>query len=157
MGHQEGSGHDEARCYAFVSEINQYAPNLKLLEMQPSNLDGELTTKMVTEWLDKHGEKVNGIFIADSLIPLKAVIELCERRGRSDIKVYTTGVNKYSVAMTLEKKCHGIRWESAAADGAIAIETAVNWFNGLVVEPIRYLPMHTVTIKDAADYLPAQW
>lgn len=157
IGHQEGSGHDEARCYGFASEINVYAPDLKLLEIEPSNLDYDKTYQMTKDWIDKHGDNLKGLFIADSLEPVKAAIKACDDKNRQDMIVYTTGVNKYSIEMTIKERVHGIRWESAEADGALALETAVNWFNGLAVEPIRYLPMHTVTSKDAADYQPAQW
>ncbi len=157
VGHQDGSGHHIARSYAFSSEIYSYAPEMELLELEPSNLDGDKTRTMVREWLRKYEEKLKGIFVADGLVPLKAVIEVCDEFSRNDIIIYTTGNNKYSLEMAKTGKCRGIRWESAEADGAIAIETAVNWFNGLIVEPIRYLPMHTITSKDADDYLPAQW
>ena len=157
IGHQEGGGHDTARCYGFASEINCYAPELKLLEIKPSNLDYERTYRMTCEWIDKHGSRLKGLYIADSLDPVKAAIKACDDRDRRDMIIYTTGNNQYSLEMMIKERVHGIRWESAEADGALAIETAVNWFNGLAVDSIRYLPMHTITLKDAAEYLPAQW
>lgn len=113
---------------------------MKLLEREPSNLDFDRTYEMIKKWVQVHSDSLKGIFVADSLNPLKSVIQVYEENNRDDIKIYTTGNNEYSLKAAKNGKCHGIRWESAEADGAIAIETAVNWFNGLVVDPIRYLP-----------------
>ena len=86
------------------------------------------------------------------MYPVKGIVRAIEESGRKDIIVYTTGVNKFSLDMTKAGKCHGIRWESAEADGALAVETACNWFSGLFVEPIKFLPYSCVTIKNADDY-----
>ena len=157
VGHQAGSGQHTARCYGFHTELVDYAPEMNLLDLQPTNFDEEVTYQLVGSWISQFGDSLNGVFVADSSGPLKGTIRALSDSGRDDIIVYTTGTNQYSLDMTKAGKCHGIRWESAEADGAVALETGCNWFSGLKTEPIKYLPMHCVTAKDAADYYPAQW
>ena len=43
------------------------------------------------------------------------------------------------------------------ADGAVALKAAVDWFNGVEVEPVRYLPKHIISAKDVEEFMPAQW
>ena len=52
---------------------------------------------------------------------------------------------------------HAITYQSAEADGAVALKAAVDWFNGLPVEPVRYLPKHIISAKDVDEFMPAQW
>jgi ABC-type sugar transport system substrate-binding protein len=146
-----------ARSYGFATELTEYAPDLKLLDLQPTDVDEQKTYELVRGWLNTYGKELNGIFVADSLDALKGAVEAVSDAGRSDILVYTTGNNSYSLDMVKEGRCHGIRWESAEADGALPIETAASWFSGLVIEPVRFLPMHTITQQDVDEYYPPQW
>jgi ribose transport system substrate-binding protein len=157
IGHIPGSGQHNARCYGFASELAEYAPEMELLDVKSTDLDEQKTRAVVKKWLNQYGSELNGIFVADSLNPLKGVISILTELERDDITVYTTGTNQYSLDMAKAGKCHGIRWESAEADGAVALETGCNWFSGLVVEPIKYLPFLCVTKQNAAQFYPAQW
>ncbi len=156
-GHQTGGAMHYARSYGFATELTEYAPDLKLLDLQPTDVDEQKTYELVSGWLKTHGSELNGIFVADSLDALKGAVEAVSDAGRGDIFVYTTGNNSYSLDMVKAGRCHGIRWESAEADGALPIETAASWFSGLVIEPVRFLPMHTITRQDVEDYYPPQW
>lgn len=156
-GHQSGGAMHHARSYGFATEIADYAPDMKLLDLQPTDVDEERTYELVTGWLEKYGDELKGLFVADSLDALKGAVGAIERAGRDDIMVYTTGNNAYSLDMVKAGKCHGIRWESGEADGALPIETAASWFSGLVIDPVRFLPMHTITRQDVEEYYPAQW
>jgi ABC-type sugar transport system substrate-binding protein len=60
-------------------------------------------------------------------------VDAIDAAGRKDVIVYATGNNKVSLDLMKAGKVHGIRWESAEADGALALETAVDYFNGLDV------------------------
>ena len=37
------------------------------------------------------------------------------------------------------------------------VARAVDWFNGLDIPPIRYLPMRVIAHSDVDSYFPAQW
>jgi ribose transport system substrate-binding protein len=54
-------------------------------------------------------------------------------------------------------KMDAITLKSAETEGALPIETAVEYFNGLQVQPIKYLPRGIITKQNVDDYLPAQW
>jgi len=157
VGHLTGSGYDTVRSYAFSTKIKSYAPEMKLLEMSPSDLEFKKTYEMVVKWIKSHGEALKGIFVADSVEPLKGTIKACEDMKRPDIIIYTAGNNTYATDMIIKGKCHGTSWTSPEADGAIALESAYNWFNGIKVDLIHYLPIKVLTQRDIKNYLPAQW
>jgi hypothetical protein len=47
--------------------------------------------------------------------------------------------------------------KSAETEGALPIEAAVDYFNGLNIDPIRYLPSGIITMDNVESYLPPQW
>ena len=54
-------------------------------------------------------------------------------------------------------KIHAITFQSAEGDGALAIEAAIDWFNGLNMLPLKYLPSEIITKDNVESYYPAQW
>ena len=56
-----------------------------------------------------------------------------------------------------ENKLHGIAWESPESDGALAIEVAIDFFNGLEIVPVKYLPPFVITREIVKNYYPPQW
>ena len=56
-----------------------------------------------------------------------------------------------------ERDLQAITYQSAEADGAVALKAAVDWFDGVELEPVRYLPKHVITQADVDKYMPAQW
>ena len=95
------------------------------------------------------GFRIHGIGQGEDQGPRRQVAE--------SIIVYATGNNKISLDLMKAGKVHGIRWESAEADGALALETAIDYFNGLEVQPIRYLPAKVIRPEAVDSYYPAQW
>ena len=56
-----------------------------------------------------------------------------------------------------EGKINAITFQSAEGDGALAIEAAIDWFNGLDIIPIKYLPIEIITKENVDLFYPAQW
>ncbi|RKX82262.1 MAG: sugar ABC transporter substrate-binding protein, partial [Spirochaetes bacterium] len=52
---------------------------------------------------------------------------------------------------------YAITYQTAEGDGALAVKTAADWFNGEELPPVRYLPQHMITIDDVEDFYPPQW
>ena len=130
---------------------------MRCLGSESTELERAATKELVAAWLREHGEAISAIFVEDSFNPLLGAVDAIDASGRKDIVVYVTGNNKVSLDLMKAGKVHGIRWESAEADGALAIESAIDYFNGLEVPPIRYLPAMVIKPEEVESYYPAQW
>jgi ribose transport system substrate-binding protein len=56
-----------------------------------------------------------------------------------------------------EGKLHAVTLQSAETDGALPVEVAVDYFNGLEIQPIRYLPKKIITKENVDNFYPPQW
>jgi methyl-accepting chemotaxis protein/ABC-type sugar transport system substrate-binding protein len=155
--HRTGTSQFYARTWGFQTELKKVAPEMRCLGSQSTELDRAKTRELVAAWIREHGEALSAIFVQDSYDPLLGAVEAIDAAGRKDITVYATGNNKVSLDLMKAGKVHGIRWESAEADGALPIESAVDYFNGLEVPPIRYLPAKVIKPEEVESYYPAQW
>lgn len=155
--HKTGSSQGYARNWSFITELRKTYPAIKCLDSQSTELDRDKSRDLVRRWLAQYGTSLNAIMIADSFNPLIGAREALDEAKRNDILVYTTGNNKVSLDYMKQGKVQGIRWESAEADGALALETAIDWFNGLNVAPIRYLPAKVISPNEVNKYYPPQW
>jgi two-component system response regulator YesN len=52
-----------------------------------------------------------------------------------------------------EGKLQAITFQSAQADGALPMKVAIDWFNGLSIEPINYLPKYIITRDNIDDFI----
>jgi methyl-accepting chemotaxis protein/ABC-type sugar transport system substrate-binding protein len=155
--HNTGTSQYYARTWGFQTELKKVAPDMTCLGSESTELDRARTAALVSSWLAKHGEAVRAVFVADSFNPLLGAIDAIDAAGRGDITVYVTGNNKVSLELMKRGKVHGIRWESAEADGALALENAIDYFNGLELQPIRYLPAKVIKPEEVDAYFPPQW
>ena len=76
---------------------------------------------------------------------------------RNDIVLTAIGHSKTGLDLMKEGKIQAMTVQSAESDGALAVEAAIDWFNGLDVLPVKYLPMQVITKKDVDLYYPPQW
>ena len=113
--------------------------------------------QVVADWIMRFGKELKGICAADDSAQAIGIIEACKKAGRSDIVVVAAGNSKIGMDAVKAKDMFAITYQSAEADGAVALKAAVDWFNGVAVEPVRYLPKHIITADDADEFLPAQW
>ena len=155
--HKTGSSQGFSRTWAIITELKKIAPDMRCLEVGATELDREKTRELVCRWAEKYGSSLKAIMVGDAFHPLIGTVEALTAAKRDDVLVYVTGNNKISLEYMKQGKVHGIRWESAEADGALALETAIDWFNGLKVAPIRYLPAKIIKPADVRNYFPPQW
>ena len=157
IGHKTGTSQNFARCWGFQTELKKVAPAMRCIGSAPTELDRGRSKELLASWIREGGEELKAVFVADSFNPLLGVIDAIEASKRKDLIVYATGNNKVSLDLMKAGKVHALRWESAEADGALALETAIDYFNGLEVKPIRFLPAKVISPAEVDSYYPAQW
>ena len=155
--HNPGGSPFFARTYGPISELSQYAPEMKVLDMQSPGFEAAKTQQVVADWLTRFGNDLKGICAADDSAQAIGIIEACKKAGRADIVVVAAGNSKIGMDAVKAGDLAAITYQSAEADGAVALKAAADWFTGLSLEPVRYLPKHVITKADVDQYLPAQW
>ena len=155
--HFEGTSNYIARTYSFITELKKIAPNMKCLDKKTTNMDIKITKETVLKWIKNYGSNLNGIISADDGETMLGTIEALEKTGRNDIIRVGIGHCKTGLDGVKDGKIHAITFQSAEGDGALAIESAIDWFNGLEVVPIKYLPIGIISKENVESYYPAQW
>ena len=146
-----------ARTYALLTELKKIAPKMVCLDKAPTNLNYEETLKKVDDWINKYGESLKGIISADDSETARGIIDAVEKNNREDIIRMCQGHSKIGLDFVQQGKLHAINLQSAETDGALPVEVAIDYFNGLDIQPIRFMPKGIITRENVEDYLPAQW
>lgn len=155
--HMPGSSCFFARTYGAITEIKEYAPQMEMLTMDTSQMEAQPTLELVSAWLTKYGEKLDGIVLPGDGFVLTGALQAARQAGRQDIKMVGAGSSKTGLEAVRDGEVLGITYQTAEGDGGLACFTAAQWFEGKDLPPVRYLPKHVITKKDVDDYLPAQW
>jgi ribose transport system substrate-binding protein len=155
--HMPGSSPYFARTFAPITELREYAPDMKLLAMDTSNLEADGTMQLMSAWLAKYGHELKGLSLSDDGFCLTGALEAMKKAGRKDIIIVGAGNSKTGMDALKAGDALAVTYQSAEGDGALALYTAVRWFNGEPLDPVIYLPKHIITKADVDQFLPAQW
>lgn len=155
--HAPGGSPYFARCFGPISELAEYAPGITVLDKQAPGFEADKTMQLVSDWLTRFGDELKGICAADDSAQTLGIIEALKKAGREDIIVVAAGNSKVGMDLIRDGGLYASTYQTAEGDGALAVKTAADWFNGMDIEPIRYLPQHMITAADVADFYPPQW
>ncbi len=156
----EGSGEKAsnyyARIYGMITEIKKIAPGMQCLDIKPAP-QKEKSEIAVDEWIKKYKEQLKGIVSTDPYECIIGISRGLKKNNRDDIIIVSAGNCRITQDYVKDGLLHAITFQSAEADGALAVETAIEWFNGLEIVPIRYLPIQIITKENVEKFYPAQW
>lgn len=155
--HAPGGSPFFARTYGPITELKKYAPDMKVLDMQAPGFEAEKTMQVVSDWITKYGDELKGIVAADDSAQTIGIIEALKKANRTDIVVVAAGNSKVGMDAVKAGNVLAITYQSAEADGAVAVKMAAEWFNGKEVAPVGYIPKHVITKDDVDSFMPAQW
>lgn len=146
-----------SRTYPLITEMKKLAPDCRLLAAESGYQDQETISSLVKKWIDEFGSDLRGIAACDDHKTMKGIIAALEERNRTDIVIVGAGNSGIGMELIQSGKADAITIKSAETDGALPIEAAVEFFNGLAVDPVKYLPRGIITKDNVTDYLPPQW
>lgn len=157
--HNPGSSPYFARTWAVISELNEYAPDMELLDMETSQMKSEPTKQLVSDWLTKFGDELDGLVLSGDGFPMTGTIQALESAGKEpgDLTIVAAGSSETGLDAVKNGWCHALTFQSAEADGALALQTVADWFNGRDVPPVRYIPKKIITSENVEEFTPAQW
>jgi len=150
--HFPGTSPYYARTWGTITELQRTAPRMRLLDRRPADLGVDKAREATAEWIRRFGPELKGIVSADDCAQV-GIAEVLEEAGREDVVCVACGNTRTGMEMLREGRLHAITYQSPELDGALSLQVAIDWFNGLQVEPIRYLPKHIITGEDVEDFL----
>jgi ribose transport system substrate-binding protein len=157
LQHKPGSGTFYARTYAPLTELNTVAPNMQLLAAESGELDREHSYEVVARWLSEYGDRLKGIISADDSDMMVGLNRAVTEARRNDLVIVSSGNSKIGMDFVKEGFLDAVTYQSAETDGAMPLEVATDYFNGIIRDPVRYLPKGLITSGNVGQYLPAQW
>ncbi len=155
--HMPGSSPFFSRTFAPITELGAYAPDMKLLAMDTTNLEAEVSMQLVGAWLAKFGTDLKGLILAGDDFPMTGTLEALKKAGRTDVVIVAAGNSKTGMDSVKAGDALAVTYQSAEGDGAIAVHSAARWFSGEALDPVVYLPKHLITKADVDEFMPAQW
>ncbi len=153
VSHVPGCSAYYARTWGIITELKRIAPEMKLLAMDSTYLDTEKTYGLVKGWLRRFGSELQGIVSADDNLVQTGINKATAEEGRDDIVKAANGSTRIGIRMLKEGRLDAITFQSAELDGALPVQVAVDWFNGLEVPPLRYLPVYILTRDNVEEFV----
>lgn len=157
LRHLPGTSCYDARTFSVITELRTAAPRMRLLAMGPADDKGQFDPKAaearVSGWLGEFGPALKGIVSSDDCICQEGINEALRKAGRQDIILVSAGSTPAGMQLVKEGKLQAITFQSAQADGALPMKVAIDWFNGLSIEPINYLPKYIITRDNIDDFI----
>jgi ribose transport system substrate-binding protein len=155
--HIPGASPYYARCWGPISELSKYAPQVKTLAKDSPMFEADRSMQVVNDWLTRFGKDLKGICASDDSAQSIGAFQALEKVNRTDLVVVAAGNSKPGMDLVKAGKLFAITFQTAEGDGALAVKTAADWFNGKSIEPVRYLPKQIITKANVDKFYPAQW
>jgi ribose transport system substrate-binding protein len=155
--HAPGGSPYFARCFGPISELAGYAPEIKTLDKQAPGFEADKTMQLVSDWLTRFGKDLKGIVAADDSAQSLGIVEALKKAGRTDVLVVAAGNSKQGMDLVKDGSLFAITYQTAEGDGALAVQTAADWFNGKEIPMRKNLAQHIITKADVAGFYPPQW
>lgn len=157
LQHVPGGSPYFARCWGPISEMAVYAPDIKVLDMQAPGFKAEESMRVVSDWITRFGDDLNAIIAADDSAQAVGAIEAVQKAGREDIVIAAAGNAQVGMENIKAGNMYAETYQNPEKDGAIAVKTAADWFNGKEIPPVVYMPKHVITPDDVEDFMPGAW
>jgi ribose transport system substrate-binding protein len=157
LQHVPGISAHYARCWGVLTELADTKPGAQCLAVAYPGFDPEKAKAQVVEWIRAYGSSLKGIYCADDASYGLGVRNALAQEGRNDIVVSAAGASSVGLQLVKEGVISGMSYQSAEGDGALAMKAMVDWFSGLDLAPLTYMPYELITRDNVEDFLPAQW
>ena len=130
---------------------------MKYLDHQSPGFEAPKAKQVVADWITRFGNDLTVIVLSDDSAQGEGTAQAIKESGRTDIKVVAAGNSKVGMDLVASGEIFAITYQSAEADGAVAVMAAADYFNNRPMEPCYYLPQAIITKDNVANYQPAQW
>ncbi len=150
LTHRPGTSMYLSRCWAAITELSERAPDLRLLDKRFTGFNRENSRRTVLEWIDRYGDELVGIISADDSLPQEGINRALAERNREDIVRVANGATRRGLGFIRNGTLTAATCQPPDLDGALPVKVAADWFRGLQVKPVSYLPVSIIT-RDNVD------
>ena len=150
--HYEGTSCNLARTWGVIAELKKIAPAMTCLDFCSTQMDQDSTEKAVNIWLDRFGDGLKGIVSADSIVQ-KGIFKAMADHRRDDIVCVTHWSPPEALRFIKQGRLKATTYQSGFIDGTLAMQTAIDWFNGFEISPVSFMPVHVITRDDVELFL----
>ena len=157
LTHSVGGSVYYSRMMAPITELKTYAPDMVMLDSRFPGFDRLASKEVVAGWLETYGDDLNAIVCADDATQILGAIDAVKEGGREDVIIVAAGNSKEGMDAVKRGDVFALTYQSAQADGAMAMKVAADWFNGLEIPEVSFMQTHIITSRDVDDYMPAEW
>jgi len=157
LQHIKGASAYNSRTHGYLTELNKIAPSMECLALEESQLSRDVSEKVIFKLIKQYGDKLKGIICPDDSDVLLGVNEAISQTGRSDIITVSSGNSKIGMSCIHDGTLDATNYQPAESDGALPVKVALDWFNGINVDPVNYLPVKIINQDNVNDFLPAHW
>lgn len=157
LSHLPGGSPYFARTFCPISILKDEYPDMKRLDIQSPGFDAPKVKQVVSDWLTRFGDELTCIVAADDAAQGTGISQALKEAGREDIVVIAAGNSKVGMDLVKSGDIDAITWQSAESDGALPVKLAADWFDGVEIPPVAYLPQAVITQDTVDSYMPGQW
>jgi len=130
-----------ARKWGVITELSEKYEKMTCLCAESGHLNREKTREIVLRWLKEYGPELKGIVSSDDNISQLGINDALKEMGREDIIRAANGSTSLGIDLLMRGELDIITWQDPEMDGELPVQVAVDWFNGLQISPLRYLPV----------------
>ncbi len=153
LEHAPGSSVYFARCYGVITQLKEQAPRMRCLDRASTHFDPDLTESQVLKWHEEFGSGMTGIVSADDNITQLAVQHALVKLGRDDVVTAAFGSSAEGLQLLKSRSLAILSYQSPELDGSLPVQVAADWFSGLSVDPMIYLPVRILTAQRVEHFL----
>jgi ribose transport system substrate-binding protein len=154
--HMPGGNCFLTRTWGYITELREIAPEMECIDMATTELDAELTQQVVSDWLTKYGDELEGICACEDNAPFLGCIAAMQQAGREDVILVGNGNSKVGMDAVKAGEADAVSWQEPMIQGALGVLAAVNWMNGLGPQ-YMFLAKDVVTTENVDEFMPASW
>lgn len=155
--HNVGTSPYYSRTYGPITEFKEKYPEIKTLDIQSPGFEAAQCKQVVSDWISRFGDELNGIFLADDAPQATGTIDAIKESGRTDIVVVAAGNSKTGQDLVKSGDIRIINYQSSEADAGLCARTIASWFNGDEVLNVGYLTTDMITQENVESFYPTQW
>jgi len=155
--HNVGGSPYYARCYGPMTELAAKYPDIQHLDVQSPGFEASAVKQVVSDWITKYGDKLNGIVLADDSDQAIGAVEACKAAGRQDIVIMAAGISKQGAELIQSGDLMCASYQSCQGDAGLAVRTVSEYFCNQEIPRVSYIATDVITADNVDSFTPCQW
>lgn len=132
-----------------AKEILAKYPDLKLLASQTAEWDRAKAMSLMENWIQSHGDKIHAVFAQNDEMGMGALLALERAKLKDKVVVVSIDAIADALQAVKERRLDATVFQDARAQGATAVETAVQIARKAPCDTKVFIPFRLITAETA--------